>query len=140
MSVSARAQYTPRSSSGQFVAVSITPAVIEATESSLDLLAEKAKEYVAVDTGELRDSIHAEPVDTSGQTVTGRVTAGTDHDGYVEFGTGIRGAESDGAGAGPYDPAWPGMVAQPYMRPALDEARDAVIENFNSGISLALTK
>lgn len=46
---------------------------------------------------------------------------------FVEFGTGRRGGASEGAGAGPYMFDWPGQVAQPYMRPALDNNRDNAI-------------
>jgi hypothetical protein len=48
----------------------------------------------------------------------------------VEFGTGRRGASSAGAGPYSYDPNWPGMVAQPYMRPALDTARPQILAAF----------
>ena len=140
MSIQARAQYTPRSSSGQFVAVTITPAIVAATDSATALLVKTAQMYAPVATGELRDSIHSDPADDTGKTVVGRARADSPHAVYVEYGTGIRGSESEGAGAGPYNPNWPGMVAQPYMRPALDECRKAIVENYNSEISLALGK
>ena len=62
--------------------------------------------------------------------VSARVAPHEPYAAYVEFGTGQRGAESAGAGPGPYSPTWRGMPAQPYMRPALDnnraEAEDAI--------------
>ena len=57
---------------------------------------------------------------------------------YVEFGTGQRGAASSGAGPGPYREDWPGMVAQPFQRPALDENRDAVVEAVRESVKSAL--
>ncbi len=59
-------------------------------------LESEAKSTVRVDTGELRDSIHAVPAGPSAWTIE----AGTDHATYVEFGTARHGA------------------AQPYMVPA----------------------
>jgi hypothetical protein len=58
------------------------------------------------------------------------VQATSPHAAYVEFGTGQRGAASAGAGNGPYSETWPGMPAQPYLRPALDTARPAILGAF----------
>lgn len=87
------------------------------------ILAEEAQLIVHVRSGELRDSIEAQPPVVEGNTVTAEVTAGTDHNFYVEYGTGLRGEASAGAGDGPYDLNWPGMDALPYMRPPLDTRR-----------------
>jgi HK97 gp10 family phage protein len=90
-----------------------------------------AKDLSPVDTGHLRDSIRAwETVEGATVTAGGVSNAGSLLDGdtssvnvdyapYVEFGTGERGASSPGAGQGPYG-AFPGMAAQPYMRPAIN--------------------
>ena len=86
---------------------SLTEAVALLSEYSnnLDMLAglvvnelckagvEYAKSIVPVDTGELRDSITHEVDDIAKKSgfARGRITAGTDHAMFVEFGTGIRG-------------------------------------------------
>jgi hypothetical protein len=90
------------------------------------IIAEEAQGIVHVRSGELRDSIQAQEPVIDGNTATAEVTAGTDHNFYVEYGTGKRGEASPGAGPGPYDPNWPGMDALPYMRPPLDTRRDDV--------------
>jgi HK97 gp10 family phage protein len=134
----ATAQYTPRGDLGQFVKARITPAVREAVARSCDIVVEEAKTIVPVRTGELRDSIHAtEPQDRE-HTVVGSVVADAPHAGYVEYGTGIRGAASEGAGPYPYSATWPGMAARPYLRPALDAARERIREEFESAISMGV--
>jgi hypothetical protein len=82
-----------------------------------------------VDTGELQASIGT-ATNWEGQRVTGSVSASAKHAAYVEFGTGIRGAASPGAGPGPYSPTWPGMIAQPYLRPSIDSSHDAILGAF----------
>lgn len=89
----------------------------------------EAQALVRVDTGDLQAKIHM-TVTLSGQNVTGSVIADSDHAAYVEFGTGIRGASSEGAGPYPYDPLWPGMVAQPFLRPALDGSHPNILLAF----------
>jgi HK97 gp10 family phage protein len=137
MSLSARAQFTPRSDLGQFVPVHITPGVVASVEAACKLIEERAQSIAPVETGALRDSIMTS-VDDSGKTVVGTVSVGVFYAAYVEYGTGIRGAESADAGPGPYSPTWPGMTPRPYMRPAFDEARGAVLDLFRSNISLSL--
>ena len=89
-----------------------------------------------MDTGALRESITVEL--SEGATVVGTVGPHVDYAAYVEFGTGIAGANSPGAGAGPYNPNWPGMPAQPYMRPAFDEVKPTILDLFSSQIATAL--
>lgn len=137
MGLSARVQFTPRSDSGRFVEAYITPGVTASVQASCQLIQDRAQEIVPVDTGALRESITTE-IDTSGKTVVGAVAPHTDYAAYVEFGTGIRGASSPGAGAGPYSSTWPGMPAQPYMRPALDESRDSILDLFRANITAAI--
>lgn len=80
-----------------------------------------AKGYCPVDTGTLRCSIQTS-VEEQGMVVTAAIGPQVDYAPYVEFGTGVRGASSTGAGEGPYgDTA--GQAAQPYMRPAFEEWR-----------------
>jgi len=56
--------------------------------------------------------------------------------GYVEFGTGRRGAASPGAGPFPYRQSWPGMAAQPYCRPALDIGRSQVLTAWQAALGV----
>lgn len=117
--VRATAQYTPRGSIGQFIAAKISPAVLEATNDVGRIVLAEAQAIVPVDTGELRDSGHVEVRETERSAVAD-VIFDAPHASFVEYGTGIRGAESAGAGPYPYSPTWPGMPAQPYLRPAID--------------------
>ena len=82
-----------------------------------------AQAVVPVRTGALRDSGHTETTEEAGGVAV-QVVFDADYAIYVEFGTGRRGAASAGAGPGPYDPNWPGMAAQPYLRPAFDAHRE----------------
>jgi HK97 gp10 family phage protein len=95
------------------------------------------KGYCPVLTGALRDSISS-TVDDSGSTVVGSVGPHMDYAAYVEYGTGVRGASSAGAGPYAYNPNWPGMAAHPYVRPSLDECKPTVLDMFRSQIVTAL--
>lgn len=118
MRLTATAQYTPRGDVGRFVEARVTPAVRASVQAACDLIEISAKNYVPVDTGRLQESITSEVRET-GKTVVGSVAPHTEYAGFVEYGT--------------YK-----MPAQPYMRPALDENREAVTEIFRSELSLAL--
>lgn len=87
-----------------------------------------------VDTGELRDS-GSVVVEEQDRRVVAHVVFSAGHAGYVEFGTGLAGSSSAGAGPYSYSPTWPGMAAQPYLRPALDIAREAGLSLFRSQVS-----
>lgn len=97
---------------------------------------ETAESIVPVDTGELRESGHTELIQ-AGPQPSAAVVFDSDHAAYVEYGTGQRGAASAGAGEGPYDPSWPGMTAQPYLRPSLDIERPHIVEIFRENTALA---
>ncbi len=137
MRLIASATFRPRGDLGRYVESYVTPGVKAAVEASTKLIETSAKALCPVDTGRLRDSITS-TVEETGKTVVGTVSPNTDYAAFVEFGTGIAGASSPGAGPGPYSPTWAGMVAQPYMRPALDENREAIAELFRSEIALGL--
>jgi HK97 gp10 family phage protein len=124
-------------SSGQFMDAVITPGARAAVQAACTTIQQRAQELAPVDTGALRDSITVE-IDDSGKTVVGTVGPHVDYAAYVEFGTGKAGASSPGAGAGPYNPNWPGMPAQPYMRPAYDEVKPQIIDLFRSQIATQL--
>ena len=137
MRLQATAIYKPRSSAGRYIDVHITPAVRASVVASAKLMEDSAKAKCPVDTGELRESITTE-IDESGKTIIGRVGPHTHYAAFVEFGTGIAGAGSSGAGEGPYNMSWPGMPAQPYMRPSVDENREPVMQIFRGQISVGL--
>ncbi len=107
------------------------PRLVAAVTEGCEAVTIEAKALCPVDTGELQASIHVASVELVGTVVTGSVVADAPHAAYVEFGTGIRGSESPGAGAGPYSPTWPGMPAQPYLRPALDSSHGAIVDAYS---------
>jgi HK97 gp10 family phage protein len=137
MRISARVQFTPRSSTGRFVEIVIRPGVTASVKAACDQLLQTAQNYAPVETGALRDSI-TQTVDDSGKTVVGSVSADVYYAAYVEYGTGKRGAASEWAGPYPYSPTWPGMTPRPYLRPAMDELRPALLDLFRGAISLAM--
>lgn len=122
----------------------IVPKLIAATTNAAEAAAEEARAIVPVNTGELRSSIGIQ-VEWVGRAVNGYIIARAKHAGFVEFGTGLA-----GSGTYPYDlptfnvpitgswiydykqQKWPGMVAQPYMRPALDTARGAILHAYEA--------
>lgn len=107
----------------------LVPRIIAAVTQASESVVDEAKAIVPVDTGELQESIHSEVV-WLGTKVTGTIKAEAPHAAFVEFGTGQRGAASPGAGPYTYSSTWPGMVAQPYIRPALDTGQGAIVEAF----------
>lgn len=121
--ISATVTFTPRSG----ISGLVLDALVPGAETAAELVAEEARRIVAVDTGDVQSKIVARPAVVSGTAVTVAVVSESDHGGYLEFGTGQAGAGSAGAGPGPYDPNWPGMVAQPYLRPAMDTTRSEVL-------------
>jgi HK97 gp10 family phage protein len=128
--IAATSTFQPASNIKGVLDLAVLVPVFAAVQRSQAIVVEEAKALVPVDTGELRDSIAAtEPVD-DGRTITGSVVASADHAAYNEFGTGVRGASSPGAGPFAYSMNWPGMAATPFMRPALDTARAAVLDEF----------
>ena len=137
MRFSAKATYRPRSTSGQFIAAFITPAAVASVEAVTQQIFDLSQIFVAVDTGELKASGRI-AIDDSGKTVVGTVEYTADHAPFVEYGTGIAGAASAGAGPGPYSESWPGMVAQPYLRPALDEVKPGALDLFKGQIATGL--
>lgn len=117
-SIKATATYTPRGNVGQFIA-KVAQANREALRDVGAIVLLEAQAIVPVDTGELRDSGKVEVRETAKGAVAD-VIFDAAHASYVEFGTGIAGASSPGAGPVPYNPNWPGMPAQPFLRPAID--------------------
>jgi hypothetical protein len=128
-SIRATSTFTPRGDGGKFVIAEITEAITEAAQDMAQVVLLEAQRIVPVDTGELRDSGQVSMRDT-GSTVVADIEFLAGHAAYVEYGTGIRGAASPGAGPYPYSPTWPGMRAQPYLRPALEIARAEALGMF----------
>jgi HK97 gp10 family phage protein len=139
MNLTSFSRYQPRSGAGQFIEAKITQAVTHAITEWAERVLATAQVLVPVDTGALRESGHVE-VSESGKTVYAAVVFDSPHSVFVEFGTGIRGAASPGAGPGPYSPTWPGMPAQPYLRPAFDEWRAWPVAMVEETVTVALTK
>ena len=131
MHLTSFAKWQPRGDGGRFLASKIDDAVAAGVTEVANRIFETSQEMVAVDTGELKASGRVE-VEQAGKQVFASVTYDSEHAAFVEFGTGVRGAASPGAGDVPYSPSWPGMPAQPYLRPAWDqhtsEATDFVAE------------
>lgn len=108
----------------------ISSKLVAAAERAQTIVKQEAEAIVPVDTGELALSIQALPVVDTGERIIAEVVATAPHAAYVEFGTGQRGAASAGAGPYDYNMDWPGMEASPFMRPALDIARERIFEEF----------
>jgi len=121
--------------------VAVAQAIFEnaarlSVQQGAEAVLETAESIVPVDTGELRDSGHVEMLET-GAKPSAAVVFDSDHAAYVEYGTGIRGAASAGAGEGPYSSTWPGFAAEPYLRPSLDIERPHIVEIFRENTAIA---
>jgi HK97 gp10 family phage protein len=132
--IGATATFTP----GAVDAGTILAAVVAGVAIGAKIIEEEAKSICPVDTGALQASIQAQEPVTEGNQVTAEIIAGEHYAAYVEYGTGERGAASAGAGEGPYSPHWPGMAAQPYMRPPLDTRRGDVFDAIAQEVAGAL--
>ncbi len=128
MDFRARSDFTPVDISR--IMARIVPRLVSAVTESCAIVSSEAQALAPVDTGALRESIHTGTVELVGTVVSGSVVASAPYAGYVEYGTGVRGASSAGAGVGPYNPSWPGQPAQPYLRPALDNSQGKITDAF----------
>lgn len=133
----ATATYKPRGDLDQLIANRIAPGAVGAALACAKFVLQEAQAIVPIDTGFLRDSGAAWAEATATEAI-GHVDFTAHYAGFVEFGTGIRGAASPGRGPYPYSPTWPGQVSQPFLRPAMDAARAAMLEIFRNQISLNL--
>ena len=133
MKIRARAEFKPVSFEG--FERKIQPAIIAAVKQGTNVVVGEAMVLVHVDSGDLMDTIRGEVAAWTGFVVKGWIIAGNETVNYAafnEFGTGIRGASSAGAGPYAYNMEWPGMVAIPFMRPALDNSRDRILAAFTA--------
>ena len=134
MFIQATVKSTPRNSAGQFISSRVTPAIRAGIQAYVQTMFDESQALVPVDTGELKAS-GSIVIEETERRVTGHVVYSAGHAGYVEYGTGIRGAESEGAGPYSYSTTWPGMPAQPYLRPALDSTRETAFGLFKGAAS-----
>jgi len=86
--------FIPNPLAGEIAKVEAEPYIEDVAQQALA----RAQSLCAVDTGELRDSLHIEDAPDGGK----RVVAGTDHWLFPEFGTSE-------------------MAAEPYLRPVIDD-------------------
>lgn len=130
-------QATPNVRFGSFARVEelLVPKLFSAASDSAALALVEMLVLVPVDTGALRASGVAVPPEWKGHTVTAYVEFGMPYAAYVEYGTGQRGASSPGAGPFAYSSTWPGMVAQPYMRPGLDNSKPAILDVYKAALA-----
>ncbi len=136
--IKATGRFTPRGDFGRFIEVKIMPGVKAGVEEWSKGVFELSQDLVPVDTGDLKASGSIIPVDETGKSINSGVQYTMPYAGYVEFGTGIRGAASEGAGKGPYSSTWPGMQAQPYLRPAYEEMREKANPIVKDAISVSI--
>jgi len=136
LTLRAAVNWQPRGDLGQFVARVITPKAAAGAIAWGNAVYERSQELVPVDTGELKGSGKVVTV-IEEKRVYARVQYDADHAGYVEFGTGRRGASSAGAGPYEYSAEWAGMTAQPYLRPASDEVRADAMSLVKQEVALA---
>jgi hypothetical protein len=129
MNFKASSKFTPRDIVQAQAA--IIPRVVAAVTEGCAAVVAEAQILCPVESGALRDSIGSS-VELVGQVVQGSVTAAQPYAVFVEYGTGVRGAGSPGAGAGPYSPTHPGAASQPFLRPAIDSSRPAIREAFKN--------
>ena len=117
--------------------------MVEAIEESQQIVVDEAQMIAPLRSGDLVSKIQPGPIELTGTLIIGTVDSNSAHAGFVEFGTGLR-----GAGTYPYDlptsgvpitgswiydyknQKWVGMPAQPYLRPALDTSRPAILDAF----------
>lgn len=101
-------------------------------------------------TGKLKESIMSSTV-TSGTKVTAILSAnaysrgsegtGESYAPFVEFGTGQKGMAGGATYAGitdssiEYNASWPGMTAQPYLRPAMYDNIPELVEDLKRSIA-----
>lgn len=129
--VAATAKFTPGNTK-RLLDLYVMVKVFAAVGKAQTVVKEEAQSLCPVDTGALRESIREEDITDNGKQIRGPVSVNMPYAAYVEFGTGARGAGSAGAGPFAYTMSWPGMPAQPYLRPALDATRRQVLEEFSA--------
>lgn len=118
-----------------------TSGYVKALEKSCMLVERSAKQNAPKGNGELRRSITSK-VDESSDEIVGVVYTPLEYAPYVEYGTGLF-AENGGRMDVPWnykddEGNWhstSGMKPQPYMRPALNENREAILRYIKEGLT-----
>lgn len=113
----------------------------KALEKCCMLVERSAKQKAPKGTGELRRSITSK-VDESAEDIVGVVYTPLEYAPYVEFGTGLF-AEDGGRKDVPWnykddEGNWhstSGMKPQPFMRPALNENREKILQILKEGMA-----
>jgi len=89
------------------------------------------------DGGRLRQSIETF-VDIGHESSEGGIGTSVHYAAYNEFGTGLRGSQDSGGYPEPdgltYNLSWPGMAAQPFLRPALYDNEQDIIQSIVDGV------
>lgn len=136
MKITSHSVYQPREG-GRFVIAKVTEGIRNGVIKWAGDVLDTAQDLVPVDTGELKASGHVTVAET-GKSIAAAVSFDADHAAFVEFGTGVRGAASAGAGEGPYSTSWVGMPAQPYLRPAFERHRNEAQSMTREAINQAI--
>lgn len=112
----------------------------EGMKESCALVERSAKQKVPVDTGELRRSITSK-VESNGQEITGTIYTPLEYAPYIEYGTGLFSEKSGRPTPWSYKDdkgEWhtmSGQPPQPYLRPALNENRTAILSLLGGSIN-----
>jgi HK97 gp10 family phage protein len=113
MNISATSTFTPGNLNDfMFGSNGFYGKVLKSVTESGDLVAAKAKDLVAVDTGATRDSIDSVAIQSETK-IEAIVAPHTSYSGFLEFGTRK-------------------MAAQPFLRPAADSSHDEVMSIFEA--------
>jgi len=133
-----RARSTFRAGSFARLEAALVPKIQAAVDQGAAAVLAESQALCPVASGELKAS-GKKIVAWEGRRVTGYVEYDAGHAAFVEFGTGLAGrgtypfslpeSGTPITGSWVYDykgQNWPGMVAQPYIRPALDNRREDV--------------
>ncbi len=120
----------------------LVPRIIAAVDNATAAVLATSQQLVPVDTGDLVSSGGRE-VEWKGQKVSGSVSYTSQHASFVEFGTGLIGSgtypyalPTSGVpitGSWIYDykhQNWRGMIARPYLRPAIDLSHAIIMQSF----------
>lgn len=103
------------------------------------LVERSAKQKAPKDTGQLRNSITSK-VERDASDVVGVVFTPKEYAPYVEYGTGLfaeKGGRKDSWAYEDDEGNWhttSGQKPQPYMRPALNENRDKILQILKEGV------
>lgn len=110
-----------------------------AIQKACALVERTAKQKAPKDTGALRNSIQSR-IEREGEDIVGIVFTPLEYAPYVEYGTGLFAEESgrktpwiyedEKTGKGVFTQ---GQKPQPYMRPALNENRERIVEILKEG-------